>query len=577
MAMGPIKRFSVFDLKLDAEAERRASARTSKLLVEREREGFRGSISELANIVAAEGNEKLLPLLTSRAERRAAVDAMEPLLMPSWMWRAGVGIGVSDLLLERLSTPWHTYLLDEPAVSSWAVDLREGLDSFARVAWCLRFGHTMAAVAIARKAFERWSFNIASSLELDVIEDETETDFFTRAWRVSSNYVGERELGAEWAKLSELLHGRAVDIAGRRVMVALDMQLVDQARVHRMIAVFAETWLRQVRGAVWRLADEGGQAGLDEVSIALMRVPDLRPLPEQPDFLNVFWEPLLYGFVESEEATTYVEWGATYRRIAAGRAKESLKIGLFSDWMPIEERWTRAIERSQYAFRNERQFHGEEFSAFSTRVRVSRYRLISEMADLLADDMGDTHRGDAFRSAAAALESAWVIWLHDVDDSLTLARSVLENTARARAHRLKPARAKKMEHGPQVHKAPYRWLDAAGWGRLSPFMRALSEYSHMKANSRHAGSWKLLLEVQELEPDAPAEHTARGHALERVAQMLAHEIAASIGPEWPSLTTVFSFLVLQEDEETSQRDFEQWLDLTLSLKTTHDFGPPDYS
>ena len=568
-------RAETFDAAADEKAERRAAERTSRLLTERELGGFRGDIFELARIVATEGSDKLLPLLTSRADRRSAISAMEPLLMPSWMWRAGIGIGMADLLLERLDTPWLTYLPGDNSQIWWAAELREGLDSFARVAWCLRFGHTTAAVAIARKAFERWSFNIASSNELEVVENETETEFFTRAWNLSSNYVGERELGAEWGSLSELLHGRAANVAGRHVTLALEMQLADQTRVHRMIALFAEVWLRQVRGAVCRLAHESGRLDLNEAQAALLRVEDVKGLPTQPDFLTVFWEPLLYGFVDSKDAATYVGWGATYRRIVAAQADQPLSILMFSDWMSMEERWARAIERSQHAFESERQFIREEFSPLSVRVRVSRYRLVSEMSDLLADEIEDGYRGDAIRSAAAALESAWVLWLQDVDDSLTLARAVLENTARARVHRIKPLKGSKMEGGPQTNKAPHRWIEAAGWGRLSPFMRALSEYSHMKANSRHLASWKLLIKVQDLEPNASAEHTARGHALERVGVMLAHEVVASMESKWPSLANEFRQLVLEEDEETSQRSFERWLDVTLGLKATHSFDHPD--
>jgi len=566
-----------FDAAADEKAEQGAAERTSRLLTERKQIGFRGDIFKLAHIVATEGSDKLLPLLTSRAERRSAINAMEPLLMPSWMWRAGIGVGMADQLLERIDTPWRTYLPGEDPEVRWATALREGLDSFARVAWCLRFGHTTAAVAIARKAFERWSFNIASSMELEVIENETETEFFTRAWNISSNYVGERELGAEWASLSELLHGRAAKVAGRPVTLALNMQLADQTRIHRMIAMFAEVWLRQVRGAVCRLAHESGRLEPTEAPAALLRIDDVKGLPTQPGFLSVFWEPLLYGFVDSTDAATYVGWGDTYRRIVAARADQPLGILIFSDWMSIEERWARAIERSQYAFRSERESIGEEFSPFSVRVRVSRYRLISEMSDLLSNEIGDGYRGDAIRSAAAALESAWVLWLQDVDDSLTLARAVLENTARARVHRIKPSKGSKMEGGPQIQKAPHRWIEAAGWGRLSPFMRALSEYSHMKANSRHSASWKLLVKVQELEPNAPAERTARGHALERVAVMLAHEVVASMQFKWPSLANEFRQLVLEEDEETSQQDFERWLNVTLGLKATHSFDHLDYN
>lgn len=566
-----------FGSLLDIEAERQAAERSSQLLARRQREGFRGGISALADAIAAKGNSQLLPLLTSRAEQRAAINATEPLLMPSIIWRAGIGVGIADVLLERLKAPWHP----DPDASEphelWAANLREGLDGFARVAWCLRFGYTAAAAAIARKAFERWSFNIASSMELTRVEHETDSEYFTRLWEATSDYEIDRELGVEWATLSELIHGRSSELGGRPTTIGPEMQLVDRTRVHRHIANFSEVWLRQVRGAVCRLADEGGQLTPAERPIAMLAVPEIKGLPNQPDFLTVFWEPLLFGFVDSDLASTYVHWGETYRRIVTARAQEPLSIGLMTDWMPIEERWSRAIEGSRLAFQREREFIGEEFSPLSTRVRVTRYRVISEMADLVAETFADTHRRDAMRLAAAALESAWVIWLQDLDDSLTLARAVLENTARARAHRLKPVKALRMEGGPQSHKAPHRWAEAAGWGRLSPFLRALSEYSHVQANSRHSGSWDLLMKVQKLDPAAPAEHTARGHALERVAVMLAHEVSASLESRWPGLVDALNELVLDEDEATSRHNFEEWLQTTSSFKGSHDFGGPDYS
>ncbi|CAN7332174.1 hypothetical protein LJR042_001850 [Microbacterium maritypicum] len=561
----------------EAVAEQQAAERASRLVAERQREGFRGDIHRLAQIVSTEGEGRLLPLLISRGERRSATNAVERLLMPSWMWRAGIGVGTADVLLERLDTPWHTDLPVDETAQVWALHLRGGLDSFARVAWCLRFGYTTAAVAIARKAFERWSFNIASSMELEVLDNESEDAFYTRVWQASGNYVDERELGAEWGLLSELLHSRTAELAGRHIALSLDMQLVDRTRIHRFVALFAEVWLRQVRGAVIRLALENNKLSDDEAQMAWLPVNAIKGLPAPPEFLFVFWEPLLHGFVTSEDAERYLGWGATYRRMVATRATRALDLGIASNWMSIEERWARSIEVSQRSFQREQEALGDEFSPFSVRVRVSRYRLICEMADLLADSMGQSHQGDAMRAAAAALESAWVMWLQDIDDSLTLARSVLESTARARTHRRKPLRALKLENGPQAHKTPTRWVDEAGWGRLSPFMRALNEYSHMQGRSRHRESWSLLVKVQELEPSAAAQHTARGHALERVAVMLAHEVIASLTPEWESLSKEFSDLVLLEGNEAeSERDFERWLNVTLGLKATHSFDPPDY-
>lgn len=59
--------------------------------------------------------------------------------------------------------------------------------------------------------------------------------------------------------------------------------------------------------------------------------------------------------------------------------------------------------------------------------------------------------------------------------------------------------------------------------------------------------------------------------------MLAHEVAASLKPEWHQLADDFRRLALEEDALASEGEFERWLDLTLDLKRTHDFGEEDYS
>jgi hypothetical protein len=57
-------------------------------------------------------------------------------------------------------------------------------------------------------------------------------------------------------------------------------------------------------------------------------------------------------------------------------------------------------------------------------------------------------------------------------------RGVLEQACRARAHRVKPARAARVEDMGAA-AGPARWLEAAGWRRLAVLGRALGEFAHV--------------------------------------------------------------------------------------------------
>jgi hypothetical protein len=108
------------------------------------------------------------------------------------------------------------------------------------------------------------------------------------------------------------------------------------------------------------------------------------------------------------------------------------------------ERRGRAVQRAQEAFAAEEESLGYDFDPESLEVRLFQNIAIGEAAFLAAE--WTTGRGaDALRTAAAALHSAWWLWLEDTDDAMTCVRGVLEQTCRARAHRVKPARAARIE------------------------------------------------------------------------------------------------------------------------------------
>jgi hypothetical protein len=154
-------------------------------------------------------------------------------------------------------------------------------------------------------------------------------------------------------------------------------------------------------------------------------------------------------------------------------------------------------------------------------------------------------------------------------------RTALESTARARVHRLKPKKAETLELRGRL-TTPHRWVEAAGWGRLAPFVRALGEFVHVQERSRHSGSRALLTNVQREPVDGSEEQTARARALAEVAAMLGYETAATLENLYPQLAEEFRLKILLETVEESERKLADWLDRVLQFRS-HNFGAADYS
>ncbi|MBF4592016.1 hypothetical protein [Curtobacterium sp. VKM Ac-1395] len=501
------------------------------------------------------------------SELRAADHASLEGLLPDLAWQTAGAIAAADDILEALGAPWH-WAPPATEEAAWLQELRKGLDTFSKVCWFLRFGYTAGAVALARQFIERWTYNLSSTRNIWPDDGEEYADFLRRVWSVYPAMVDGRDFGQEWADLSELLHGRSITRAGRTITINLSIDAVDRAEVHQLVVQAAEMALRQVRGAIDTAhASTAAVTPISHGSLQL-RVEQFPPTTP-PEFLTVTAPPLDYSFVTSDLADTISDWGATYRRIVANRSKDPVNMLTFA-WMAIEERWARAIDHARQSFREEQSMLGDAFSPVTLDALILFYRCITEMTELLARTSEPSTRTDALQAAASALESSWVLWLQDVDESLICMRTVLENTARARTHRLKPERAATMElRGAAT--TPHRWLDAAGWGRLSAFNRALGEFSHTQARSRHEAARDLLTSMQRGET-ASADHTARARALEEVATMLAHETSASLEQAHPRLAEAFRKLILNADEADADDDLNAWLDHGLRFRS-FDFGP----
>ncbi|WP_375407218.1 hypothetical protein [uncultured Amnibacterium sp.] len=549
-------------------------APSSAAILRRDAAGFDGTLNDLGAVLTAHPG-MLAAILDARARARSAQHVEFDDLLPVFGWKVGFAIAAADQVLERLGAPWDMTAMPNSKEEAWLMNLREGLDVYAQICWCLRFGYTAAAVALARRFLERWSFNLASSTGIWPTADEPDDDFYTRLWRYHERRFTDRDAGEDWAAMSELLHGRDMQLGSRALSLSLGVQPADQMRVHSFLVRASEFVLRQVRGAIHTTAQARGDIDAQDLSWLQAPVSAFPMTLPTPDFLFVFFEPFDYSYVTSERAELYSSWGAIYRRITARRAEDPVDLIPTDSWMALEERWIRGRDNASLAFAHERRILGDAFQPEVLRGTIAQYRAIGEMADLAAELISSMPQAQALRAAAASLESAWVLWLQDVDESMTCMRAALEATARARAYRLKPVKAADLEAHPRS-RAPHRWVQLAGWGGLSEFVRALGEFTHFRARSRHTGS-RRLLEAMQRSPHLGAEaHTARARALEETAFLLGHELGELLDQHDSPFAEPFRRQVLFMTAAESKTRVETWVNHARGFKG-HDFGEPDFS
>jgi hypothetical protein len=165
--------------------------------------------------------------------------------------------------------------------------------------------------------------------------------------------------------------------------------------------------------------------------------------------------------------------------------------------------------------RYEREKFGDDFDARTVSQRGSFYILVSELAAVAGTWCQGTTSA-ALKLVASSLRSAYWLWLEDDDRAMASLRCTLEQSARISATLKNPRRAERLE---QIPTLPSRWLEAAGWKRLSALNGALGEYTHAQKKIDPVGPRLLLSALQMDAGDDPeAIMTARRHALDLVTE-----------------------------------------------------------
>lgn len=531
-------------------------------------------------------------VLTGRhAVRRARFRGCRELL-PTEGWLVLGLIPAADAVLTKAGAGWSP-APDCWGRTSWPDMLRWGLDKAADTCRLLRVGLTYGAIVLARAQLERWTLNVAFHHQVSpMTDDESAVDYVRRVWSVYPGVAESLDVGLAWTETSEWLHGRGqlttalselADAADPRKpgapagvpggMSRLDAGgLPAMLSVHGRVSELAEVVLRQVRGGTTLVAEE--HYG-DKFTLALQLAhrPDER-LAAEPAYLAPLLGALDFEAARGEAGQQAIYWADLYRASVshpgtAGLLASGTSPGLAAGGML--ERRGRAVARSRGAFAVEEEAFGSEFNPGILGARLFRYIAIGEAA-FLAAGWASGPEADALRTAAAALHSAWWLWLEDTDDAMPCVRGVLEQACRARAHRVKPARAARVE-SMGAAGGPVRWLEASGWKRLAVLGRALGEFSHVSFRARWSGARDALTALQASDTPNPGS-TARGHALDASAYLLAHEVAARLDQSCPAFAATFRERVTLLDRDEHEQYVEKLLTRALGLRAA-DFGGPD--
>ncbi|WP_141722168.1 hypothetical protein [Micromonospora haikouensis] len=531
------------------------------------------SLESAFNARGDKGAELVGGLAMARHVARFKWCETRPELLPPEAWSALAIVPICDIVLTEAGRGWPTGP-DMMNRLNWPHQVLWGVDQAVEACRHLRMGNVIGAITIARAQIERWSANVAHHHEIDRREGEETKDYFNRVW---STYPWLRDfaLGDTWANLSEWIHGRegiaqALEFGTTPAIPSPDRSGLPETTtsIIKRTATALEVVFRQVRGATSVIAQESGQEKYNHLLQLSPRID------EQPyidlNFKNL--APLDLAFSTGRVGHAVEQRAETYRAVLQ---LEEIKDALSKtpNWLlaadSVTERRGRATAFAREAFIHEAEQLGEDFAPHVLHARLFQYIAISEIAEISATWLTGPER-DALMLAANALRSAWIMWLEDTDNSLACMRIVLEQACRARAWRRNAHRAARTEAG---RGTPTRWVEAAGWGRLSLLTRALGEFSHINSRIRWSGARDALAALLR-EGERYPELIARGHALDASALLLAHEVVTRLEQRAPSVAAAFREGVTLLEAEDHDSQVEGLLERALAARGLT-FGEPD--
>lgn len=525
--------------------------------------------SKLTEALIARHNTRMLNI--SGTPDRYVFEVLRPLLPIGVLDQAHVTLGVP---LERFPTSFHG---DAPTHLAW------GLESTIAACRLLLAGQVVGAAVIARQQLERWTLLLANVLGVERQRRESVQEFIARCWSSSTmQRVGEETIdtnssadadrfddtetttdepalghehvelsdGTEvcptvvYGYLSEIIHG---DICRETVAWESGYVLAEEDIPEGawfaigMVCDALSLSIIQLKLATSSVCESRGHCELaerllvsgDRVEASIPRPEQARTGDKQSRSMTRPMLPALMPLTVNEgltsEPTEYLASRfALYsqvlaRQLPAGRLYRDDELLMLAF---TAHRHSSAVVAGAMLDR-EKEFYGAKFEPQNLVGRGITFVLIAEIAALCS--RWSTHLPDLAAAAAvvsSSLRSAYWLWLEDDDRAMAALRCTLEQTARIRAWRAKPAKATALEANPAT--TPRDWLEAASWRRLGALNRALSEFAHAHPGSRWDGARDLLTALQKDPDERIAPFTARGSALDFVATLAARETISVI-------------------------------------------------
>lgn len=483
-----------------------------------------------------------------------------PVIVPTYPIDAALtSLGATD------NRPPPSYL------GEWPDHVRWGLDSAFAVFRMVLAGSVLGAAAVTRTQLDRWTANRAATVGLSRKSDEATGDYYRRVW--SANGENGEPMGSAWVDLSEALHGRGrlLDLVRWEAASVLDGAPDAIRELFVPVVVGTTASLIQVRGCVVSMMEGRGEA---EPAQALRDTPLAgKGRLRLAEVASLVW-PVDWDLVDGPTPATVRTEAEKYRRMRRGTAQT----GRFPPYsaevlasLAFVERRSRAFDLAQEAFRQEAQQLGNSFDPSQVHLRHQLSVLTAEMTTLVSRWLPAGSAADALMVAAGAVRPAFWLWLEDDERALVLVRTIIEQTARARAWRLKPIAAAKAEARPCLQQ---RWTQEAGWRRLSVVMRSLGEFAHTSPTSRWAGALNALAQLTELPDDSPAQpsQVARGTALLYSTVLLALETVACLDVLDAGVAAAFRQSLRIDDLDVGA-DVEAWLNRAWNHRSI-DLGEP---
>ena len=311
---------------------------------------------------------------------------------------------------------------------AWAVD---GITAAVRLTL---LGQAFGAAAIVRSQLERWTFNLAFCQEIEFTQAELGTDAMRDVWGIQERK--EEDVAGTWSVLSELMHGRG-ELRELARWEAVDLLAGDPPSCLDILVAAMRPALRQIRSVAVGLATDEELVGATRL---LGNWPEMMPIEIPFDcppavVVTVGLWPMLNMHVDDFNMVALAPPSARLRAsltplVADGQARfrpsESPCLVL------LDHRY-RAWQSAGRAFSQERNEVGDLFDPQVLRIRMEQLVMTVEAATLTSVWSQQTDGADSLWVAAAALRSAFFLWLEDDDRAMACVRTALESIAQARA------------------------------------------------------------------------------------------------------------------------------------------------